>query len=76
MAIAVAATMITSRSIPATREAALDSSARMRRFVPWHDDSDDLDADDECMRTWKPAAAGVLSVVMGAFICEFQTGKP
>src|SRR5258708_29992013 len=50
-------------------------SARMRRFVPWHDDSDGLDADDERMRTWKPAAAGVLSIVVGAFICEFQTGK-
>jgi hypothetical protein len=46
------------------------------RFVPWHDDSDGLGVDDERMRTWKPTAAGVLSIIAGAFICWFQTGKP
>jgi hypothetical protein len=27
------------------------------------------------MKTWKPTAAGVLSILVGAFICQFQTGK-
>jgi uncharacterized membrane protein HdeD (DUF308 family) len=44
-------------------------------LVPRHDDPDGLDVHDERMRTWKPTAAGVLSIIAGAFICEFQTGK-
>jgi uncharacterized membrane protein HdeD (DUF308 family) len=60
------------RMIP---EAVLGSSVRTSRFVAWHDDSDGPGVDDERMRTWKPTAAGVLSVIAGAFICEFQTGK-
>lgn len=27
------------------------------------------------MRTWRPTAAGVLSIITGAFICFFQSGK-
>src|SRR5579862_2633418 len=27
------------------------------------------------LRTWKPTAAGVLSIVTGTFICQFQLGK-
>ena len=27
------------------------------------------------MKTWKPAVAGILSILVGAFICQFQTGK-
>jgi hypothetical protein len=56
-------------------EAIFDSSLRTNRFAPWHDDSDGREVDDERMRTWKPAAAGALSIIAGAFICEFQTGK-
>jgi DDE superfamily endonuclease len=61
--------------IGAIPEAGSDSPVRTSPFVPWHDDSDGLGVDDERMRTWKPTAAGVLSIIAGAFICEFQTGK-
>jgi hypothetical protein len=27
------------------------------------------------LRTWKPTAAGVLSIITGTFICQFQLGK-
>ena len=27
------------------------------------------------MKAWKPAVAGILSILVGAFICQFQTGK-
>jgi hypothetical protein len=27
------------------------------------------------MKTWKPTVAGVLSIISGAFICQFQAGK-
>jgi len=27
------------------------------------------------MRTWRPTAAGVLSIITGAYICQFQLGK-
>ena len=56
-------------------EAVCDSSVRTSWFVLWHDDWDGLGVDDERMRTWKPVAAGVLSIIVGAFICWFQTGK-
>jgi len=29
----------------------------------------------EGMRTWRPTAAGVLSIITGVFICQFQLGK-
>lgn len=48
---------------------------RTNRFVPRDDDSDGVDVDDERMRTWKPTAAGVLSIMAGLFIFQFQTGK-
>jgi len=57
----------------------LDLSAVVRwndvHSILRYDDRGFLVVEHERMRTWKPIVAGILSVVTGAFICQFQVGK-
>jgi len=43
--------------------------------IPGNDDRGIWVVEHERMRTWRPTAAGVLSIMTGAFICQFQLGK-